>query len=223
MTHGDDDGVRMPPRIAPQQIVILPILRDEAKKQEVMSYCEALKADLQKEAMDGQPLRVKLDARDIASADKRWEWIKKGAPLLLEIGPRDIEGGKVCVTRRNQMSAGKQFIARDAFVKNAAAELLAIQKSLFAAALAFRKARTVSNITDWKAFEAYFKKDDDNGFTGEQGFVIAKWSGDPASLEKLAPLGVTVRCIPFEQSGTKGACVLTGAPATQEVIFARAY
>ncbi len=223
MTHGDDDGVRMPPRIAPQQIVILPILRDEAQKQEVMAYCEALKTDLQKETMDGQPLRVRLDARDADMTGKRWEWIKKGAPLLLEIGPRDVEGSKVCVTRRDQLSNGKQFVARNAFVKSAAGELMAIQKSLFETALAFRKARTVTNIIDWKTFEEYFKKDSDNSFMGGQGFVVAKWSGNPDSLAKLDPLGVTVRCIPFEQTGTKGTCVLTGAPATQEVIFARAY
>jgi len=223
MTHGDDDGVKMPPRIAPHQVVILPILRDDGKKQEVMAYCESLKADLQKETMDGQPLRVKVDARDVSSADKRWEWIKKGAPLLLEIGPRDVDGRQVCVTRRDQLAEGKKFLEREAFVKNASAELMAIQKSLFEAALAFRKARTVSNIRDWNAFEAYFKKDGDSSFAGGQGFVIAKWSGDPASLARLDPLGVTVRCIPFEQSGTKGVCILTGVPATQDVIFARAY
>jgi prolyl-tRNA synthetase len=223
MAHGDDDGMKMPPRVAPHQIVILPILREDSPKQEVMDYCESLKKELQAEMFDGQPLRVKIDVRDIAGGEKRWEWIKKGAPLLVEVGPRDVEGGKVCLTRRDQLGAGKRFIARNEFVKSAATELAAAQKALFDAVLAFQRSRTVTDIKDWAAFESYFAKDADNSFTAGQGFVRAKWSGDPASLAKLEPLGVTVRCIPFDQSGTKGVCVLTGAPATQEVIFARAY
>ncbi|MDD5586509.1 MAG: proline--tRNA ligase [Alphaproteobacteria bacterium] len=223
MTHADDDGMKTPPRIAPWQIVIIPIVRDEAQKQAVMQYCETLQAGLKAQTLDGLPLRVKLDSRGIQSADKRWEWIKKGAPLLLEIGPRDVEGGKVCVTRRDQLAAGKRFIERGEFVRTVSAELAAIQKALFDAALAFQKSRLVTDIKDWAAFEVYFAKDADNTFSSGQGFVRAKWSGDEASLEKLEPLGVTVRCIPFDQDGKTGVCVLTGKPATQDVIFARAY
>ena len=88
-----------------------------------------------------KPLRVKLDVRDIAGADKKWEWIKKGAPLLLEIGPRDVEGGKVCLMRRDQLAQGKRFLAREEFVAAAAAELAGVQKNLFDQALAFQKTR----------------------------------------------------------------------------------
>jgi len=223
MTHGDDDGIRTPPRVAPWQIVILPILRDDAQRQKVMEYCETLKAELQAKTFDGQSLRVKLDARDIQGTDKRWEWIKKGAPLLLEIGPRDVEGGQVCVTRRHQLGNGKSFVSRAEFVSEAEGALAAIQQALFDAALAFRKKRLITDIKDWASFEAYFSKDADNSFATGQGFVRAKWSGDESSLAKLDPLGVTVRCIPFDQDGRPGTCVLTGAKATQDVIFARAY
>ena len=223
MTHGDDNGMQMPPRIAPQQIVILPILREGAQNDAVIKYCKTLKTALQAQTFKGLPLRVRLDARDIQGSDKRWEWIKKGAPLLLEIGPRDVEGEKVCVTCRDQLSAGKRFMARAEFLQNAVAELTAIQKALFDAALALRKSRLMMDIKDWAAFESYFKKDDDNSFSSGQGFVRAKWSGNEASLAKLDPLGVTVRCIPFDQDGKTGPCVLTGKPATQDIIFARAY
>jgi prolyl-tRNA synthetase len=223
MTHGDDDGMRMPPRIAPHQIVIAPIARDDSDRAKVMEYCEKLHAELQALNFAGAAVRVKLDARDIAGADKKWEWIKKGAPLLLEIGQRDIDGGKVCVTRRDQLAQGKRFIARDEFVDAAVAELAAIQKNLLGEALAFQKSRTVTDIKTRAAFEAYFKKDADNTFVGGQGFVRAKWSGDPESLKIIDDLGVTVRCIPFDQDGKQGVCVLTGAAATQDVIFARAY
>ncbi|MDX2027956.1 MAG: proline--tRNA ligase [Alphaproteobacteria bacterium] len=221
MTHADDDGMKMPPRIAPWQIVIAPMFREDSDRNQILAYCEALKNDLQKQSYGGQPLRVKLDARDITGADKKWGWIKKGAPLLLEIGPRDVEGGKVCVLRRDQ--PGKKFPTREEFVASAVAELEAIQKGMFDAALAFQKHRTAVNIHDRAAFEAYFKKSGDNNFVGEQGFVRAKWSGDPASLKILDELGVTVRCIPFDQDGTEGPCVLTGAKTKQTAIFAAAY
>lgn len=223
MTHADDDGMRMPPRIAPQQVVITPITRDEADRAKVMDYCEKLRADLAALNYAGQPLRVKLDARDIPSADKKWEWVKKGAPLLLEIGLRDIDGGKVCVTRRDKMVDGKRFQPRDEFVGGVVAELAAIQQGLFDQALAFQKARTVSNIKTRAEFEAYFKKDAENTFAGGQGFVRAKWAGDMDSLKIIEELGVSIRCIPFDQDGKAGICVLTGKPATEEVIFARAY
>jgi prolyl-tRNA synthetase len=223
MAHADDDGMRMPPRVAPWQIVIAPILREGSDSQKTIAYCEALKNDLQHQSYEGLPLRVKLDTRDIGGADKKWEWIKKGAPMLLEVGPRDVDGGEVCLTRRDQMVQGKRFIARDEFIKMAAAELGAAQKNLFDEALTFRCKRMVTNIKTKAEFDAYFGKESDNSFTSGQGFVRAKWSGNPASLKMLDDLGVTIRCIPFDQDSKTGTCVLTGATATQDVIFARAY
>jgi len=223
MAHSDDNGLRTPPRLAPWQIVIVPITRNDADKQAVIDYCESLKKELQSLTYAGEALRIKLDARDISGSDKKWEWVKKGAPLVLEIGLRDIEGGKICITRRDQLEQGKKFIPRTEFVSSVVAELTSIQKSLFDQALTFQKARIVTDITTRAAFDAYFGKDADNTFSGGQGFVRAKWSGDKASLDALDALGVTVRCIPFDQNGVEGKCVLTSAPATQEVIFARAY
>ncbi len=224
MAHADDDGMKMPPRIAAQQIVVCPIMREGADAQATMDYCAALKSELEAQSFGGRPLRVKIDNRDIAGGDKKWEWIRKGAPLLLEIGPRDVSGGQVCLTRRDRLKDGKKFMPRAEFVGKAANELAEIQKSMFEAALAFRDARTVTDITDCKGLENYFTKGgDENGFASGQGFVRAPWYGDPASLAALDPLGVTVRCIPLEQSGNGGKCVLTGKPASQEAIFARAY
>lgn len=223
MTHGDDNGMRTPPRIAPWQIAIIPVLRGDSDKASVLAYCEALQAALQSKIYAGSCLRVKIDRRDISGADKKWDWIKKGAPLVLEIGPRDVEGGKVCLVRRDQMDKGKRIQSRDEFIAGAADELAAIQKNLFDQALQFMQSRTVRNIKTWAEFEAYFKKHDENGFASGQGFVRAKWAADLKSLEKLEDLGVTIRCIPFDQDGQEGACVLTGKLAKQDVIFARAY
>lgn len=223
MTHADDNGMKMPPRIAPHQVVILPILRDDGSQDKVLSYCEQLKADLLCETMDGLPIRVKIDKRDISGSDKRWEWVKKGAPLIIEIGPKDVANRQVCITRRDQLDNGKRFEDRGTFVGAVGNELASIQQALFEAAQAFRAQRLTRDITDWKSFQAYFEKSDQESFAGTQGFVRAKWCGDETSLAKLDPLGVTVRCIPFDQDGKEGTCVLTGQPATQDVIFARAY
>ena len=223
MTHADDDGMRMPPRIAPQQIIIAPIFRNDADRATVMAYCDALRTALKAQNYAGAPLRVRIDMRDISGADKRWEWIKKGVPLLLEIGPRDVEGGKVCLTRRDQLSQGKRFIVRDEFIQTAVAELEAMQKNLFDEALALQRARTVVDIKTRADFDAYFSKDADSTFSSGQGFVRAKWCGDPESLKILDQYAVTVRCIPFDQDGKAGTCVLTGVPATQDAIFSRAY
>lgn len=223
MTHGDDNGMRVPPRVAPYQVVIIPVTREGADNEAVRVYCEELRADLLSSTYEGESIRIKIDARDIPGGDKRWEWIKRGAPLILEVGPKDIANRQVCVTRRDRLEEGKVFEDRAVFCGNIGHRLGAIQKALFDAACALRKERTATNIKDWAAFEAYFSGDGENSFNGKQGFVRAKWCGDEASLAKLEPLGVTVRCIPFDQNGNEGTCVLTGKPATQDVIFAKAY
>ncbi|MFY9287981.1 MAG: aminoacyl--tRNA ligase-related protein, partial [Alphaproteobacteria bacterium] len=223
MTHADDDGMRMPPKVAPQQVMIIPIMREDTDKKAVTAYCEKLRADLMQQTYNGQPLRVRIDARDISGADKKWEWIKKGVPLLIEVGPRDVGEGKVCLIRRDKMADGKRFIPRDEFVAAASTELDGMQKNLFDQALAYQKQRTVTNIKTKAEFDAYFSKDADNTFVSGQGFVRAKWSGDPASLKLMDEHAVTIRCVPFDQDGKEGVCVLTGKPATQDVIFARAY
>ncbi|MGB9152801.1 MAG: proline--tRNA ligase [Alphaproteobacteria bacterium] len=223
MGHSDDNGLRVPPRVAPWQIVIIPIQRTDADKPTVHAYCESLKEALQAQNYAGDRVRVKIDMRDISGSDKKWDWVKKGAPLILEIGPRDVEGGKVCITRRDQLDQGKRFAVREEFIGGIVAELAAIQQNLFDQASAFMKARTVTNIKTRAEFDAYFNKSDDSNYATASGFVRAKWSGDTNSLAALDALGVTIRCIPFDQDGKPGTCVLTGAPATQDVIFAKAY
>ncbi|MEJ0062073.1 MAG: proline--tRNA ligase [Alphaproteobacteria bacterium] len=225
MAHADDDGLRLPPAIAPQQIVIVPILREGADHDAVLGYAEKVLASLKAQSFNSLPVRAKIDKRDMAAQEKRWEWIRKGVPLILEIGPRDVEGGQVAVVRRDQMTAKKRFVGADEFSSQLGAELAEIQQALFAEAKTLRDTRTVTDVTSFAELEKYFGKSGggDNGFTGGQGFVRGKWCGCETSLAMLDPLGVTVRCIPFDQDGKTGTCVLTGKPATQDVIFARAY
>jgi prolyl-tRNA synthetase len=223
MTHADDNGMRVPPKLAPQQIMIVPITRPDDDQTKVMNYIEKLKLALLEQHYAGEKLRVRVDNRDLSSSDKRWEWIKKGTPLVLEIGMRDVDGNKICVNRRDQLAAGKRFDEFDKFVSGVVAELGDIQQGMFDAALKYQQERTVRNITTFQDFEAYFSKDADNTFSSGQGFVVAKWCGEAESLALIEKFGVTIRCIPFDGDVTPGKCVLTGKPATQEVIFARAY
>ncbi len=222
MTHADDDGLRLPPAIAPQQVVIVPIWRDEADSGRVLAFCEQVLARLKNTAWAGEPVRAKLDARDIPGADKRWQWIKKGVPLILEVGPRDVDGQNVALTRRIDISAKKSIIPLAEL--DVAHELTACQETLYQQALDLRNARTRTDIDSLAAFKAYFGENGENSFNNGQGFVRAPFCGDEnAVADLLKSLGVTIRCIPADQPPLLGPCILTGHKAAYDVIFARAY
>ncbi|MEP3723092.1 MAG: aminoacyl--tRNA ligase-related protein, partial [Parasphingorhabdus sp.] len=121
MTHGDDDGMRVPPLIAPYQVVIVPMLRDKPEDEAVLDYCKALAKDVAKLRAFDEPVRVKLDISGAKTQVKRWSWIKKGAPIVLEIGPRDMAEGKVAMVRRDDLyqENGKlntKFLTKDEFI-----------------------------------------------------------------------------------------------------------
>lgn len=218
MTHGDDDGLRVPPTVAPHQIVILPISRDEEAAARVMPAAHELAKKLNAENAFGEPLRAHVDVRDINAGEKRWSWIKKGVPLIVELGPKDLDNSSVMVTRRTDIYAkGAEDI--DVFVGAAPEHLEAIQKKLYADALSLRDGRIETGITDFDGFKKYFATED----SSKLGFVRAKWCGDKESEEMLKDLSVSIRCLPYDQDGIKGKCVITGRPATTEAIFAKSY
>ncbi|MEN3163314.1 proline--tRNA ligase [Tistrella mobilis] len=223
MTHSDDDGLRLPPAVAPAQIVILPIIRDEASEAQVMPAVEALAKRLSGERYLDLPVRVEVDRRDMNAGEKRWSWIKRGVPVILEVGPRDVASGSVAVTERTALDQKKAFLPQDELVSGISDRLAAIHKRLYDEAAAFRETRIRTDITDYEAFRAFFSKEGSD-FTGGLGFVRAPWCGTRESEAKLDDLGVTIRCLPYDQGDVAGkACVLTGAPATVEAIFAKSY
>ena len=221
MTHGDDDGLRLPPRIAPRQVMIVPIVRSPDQQEAVFAYADGIAQELAAQAFDGAPVRVRVDKRDMPSQDKRWEWIKKGTPIVAEVGPRDIESGSVAYVRRDRLAEKKTIASRAEFVGTVAAQLAELHKALYDQALAYRERRTRTDITDFAAFREYFAGSDT--YAAERGFVRAKWCGEKGTEAMLGALGVSIRCLPFDQSGTEGRCVLTGKPATIDAIFAKAY
>src|SRR5579862_8298868 len=130
MTHGDDDGLRLPPAIAPRQIVIVPILRDKPEDGEVLAYADALAKALNGQSALGERLRALVDVRGMRSADKRWDWVRRGAPVIVEVGPRDAASGQVTFMRRDRLRDGEkiasQSTSREAFVGGAPAMLAEI-------------------------------------------------------------------------------------------------
>jgi prolyl-tRNA synthetase len=225
MTHSDDVGLRLPPRVAPKQIVIVPILRD-GTEDKVLDYAASVVEKLKNVTYAGETVRVQLDKRNRPAPDKKWEWIKKGAPLVLEIGPRDVDGGQVAVRNRLDVDAKPSFMAVDDFVAQVPDMLDNIQTTLFAQAKDYLDANTRDDIADVASFKKFFEeKNEYLRSGGKVGFIRAPWSGDiDASEPILKELSATIRCLPLEQSGKAlGTCVLTGKPAVVEAIFARNY
>ena len=228
MTHGDDDGLRVPPRIAPHQIVILPMLRDDDGDEALLAYCEELRAALASQWALGEPVRVLLDKRAGKATQKRWGWVKKGVPLILEIGGRDAAGGQVSVVRRDRLwrEDGKvNFVAqsRADFLAAAVGELESVQASLHAEATARRDAQIHRGVTDLAGLEAFFAED-----KRYPGWVELVWSRPTGAalddvVAKLKALKLTIRNTPMNGEPVSGTCPFTGEPAVERIYVARAY
>lgn len=226
MTHGDDDGLRCPPQIAPQQVVIIPMLRDDDGDAGVLDYCKALASELRVQSAFGEPVRVLFDTKATKAQTKRWSWVKKGAPIIVEIGPRDVEGSKVAVIRRDRLyqDSGKlatAFTPRAEFVTQAAALLEEIQSALYTEAKARLDANIARDVTD---LAAHFKGDDAKFV----GWVEVQWSRPTgAALEKiveqLKALKLTMRNAPLDAEKADGLCFFTGEPAVERVLVGRTY
>ncbi len=229
MTHSDDDGFVCPPRIAPAHVVILPILFKAENPDAVLEYCRKLAAELSAQTYAGRPIEVEVDNREASGGDKLWGWIKKGIPLRVEIGPRDIASDTVFVGRRDKPTKEKKSVARAEFVAEISNILADIQTGLFERAKAFRAEHTrVINAKDkfFKFFSATSEPGKPTPIHG--GFALAHFCGDPELEEQIKKEhGITVRCIPapgqLEGTDEEGKCIFTGKPSKQRVLWAKAY
>ncbi|WP_374405656.1 proline--tRNA ligase [Pelagerythrobacter sp.] len=228
MTHGDDDGLRVPPRIAPWQIVILPMLRDKPEDAALLEYCEALRAALASGSALGEPVRVLLDSKPGKAAAKRWDWVRKGAPVIVEVGGRDMEGGVVSLLRRDRLwgEDGKPAFAaptREAAAQAIPAMLEDIQQALFAEARERREANVTRGVETMDALKQFFAS---NG--RYPGWVEVQWSKPTGAaleqvVEALKALKLTVRNVPIDAAPADGTCLFTGDPAVERVLVGRAY
>ncbi|MBN1671290.1 MAG: proline--tRNA ligase [Kiritimatiellae bacterium] len=223
MTHSDDDGLVLPPRIAPAHIVILPIVHKDEVRGQVLEYCERLAAELRALQYDQRPLQVELDAREGRGGEKMWSWIKKGVPIWLEAGPRDIAADAVFVGRRDRGPQARVSQPRAEFVGSVLTQLDEIQNGLFERARAFRDQHTV-RIDSKDAFYAFFTPANAEKPEIHGGFAECHWSGDPAVEEAVkADLNVTIRCIPLDGQEEAGTCVISGKRSKRRVVFGKAY
>ncbi len=228
MVHGDDDGLRVPPRIAPWQIVIVPMLRDAPEDADLIAYCKALQADLAALSAFGEPVRALLDLKPVKAQTKRWGWVKKGAPIIVEVGGRDMAGGAVSVIRRTALyrADGKldsQTVARGDFVGAAAVMLADVQASLHSEARARLDAGIARDVADFAGLERHFADSVKN-----PGWVEVQWARPTgaaldAVAERLKALKLTLRNVPLDVQPADGACIFTGAPAVERVLVGRAY
>ncbi|AQR73751.1 proline--tRNA ligase [Sphingomonas sp. LM7] len=226
MVHGDDDGLRVPPRVAPWQVVIVPMLRDQPEDAEIVAYCKTLQQELAVFSVFGEPVRALLDQRPAKAATKRWGWVKKGAPIVIEVGGRDVAGGNVSVIRRDRLyrEDGKldsSVVPRGQLVDEATQMLESIQQALYSQARERMDANIRRDVTDFAALEKAFEG-------SKPGWVEVNWSKPTGAeldkvVERLKALKLTVRNVPGDAAVAEGACIFTGAPAVERILVARAY
>jgi len=208
MTHGDDQGLILPPKLAPIQVVVVPIWRNNGQKGIVMQAVERVK-----EALDG--LRIEIDDRESYSAGWKFnEWEMKGVPLRIEIGPRDVQKEQAVLARRDIVGKqGKSFVPMAGLRGRVVEMLETVQQALYDRALTFREANTVE-ATDYDQIKEAVS----------DRFVRAYWCGDPEDEARFKEdTRATNRCIPLDQDCRPGVCAICGKPAKEQAIFARAY
>ena len=229
MTHGDDDGLRVPPAIAPWQVVILPMLRDKPEDAALIEYCEALRAMLAGQSALGESVRVLLDTRPGKAAAKRWDWVRKGAPVIIEVGGRDMENGVVSLLRRDALwneETGKpafQTPTREVAGQTIPDVLADMQAAMLVAARERRDANVTRGVTDFVGVETFFSSNEK--YTGWVEVQWAKPTGPEleAVVERLKALKLTIRNVPRDGAPVDGYCIFTGRPATERILLARAY
>ena len=215
MTHADDDGMVIPPKLAPAHAVILPIYKNDEERSAVLAYCESLKSELAQQTYDGAAVRVRIDDRDLRGGEKKWQWVKRGVPLRIEVGPRDVSGNGAFVARRDEGVKGTGTPRAD-LVANIAKTLDEMQQNLYDRAKARREQATVK-IDTLAEFEKYFAED------APGGFALCHFVDGPEMEAKCKELKVTPRCIPLEAEAEAGTCIFSGAKSEVRGVFARAY
>jgi len=216
MTHSDDDGLVLPPKLAPKQIVILPIIKGDDTRQTVLDYCQSLKQDLESQYYADGKIRVMIDDRDMRGGEKKWYHVKRGVPLRVEVGPRDIENNQVFVGRRD--TGESQSFGRDEFLEGIVGILEQFQQGLFDRALKLREDNS-KEINSLEEFEEYFSSEEGQGGFASCYFV----EGDQKVLDVIAKYKVTIRCMPLDGNDEPGTCIFTGQPSNRRAIFGRSY
>ncbi len=216
MTHSDDNGLILPPRVASAHVVIIPFIPKNGDKESICEYCEKLKQQISSVNYHGSTLDVKVDDRDLRSGEKAWQWIKKGVPLRIEVGPKEMEANKVSLFKRTEDPKQRHELSEKEVTSKLSDILDDIQKELFARAKGRLNSQT-KEINSKEEFYEYFKQKN-------PGFALVHYNPDHSFEEKIQQdLGVTVRCIPLEKKKEKGICPFSNQESSQRVIYAKSY
>jgi prolyl-tRNA synthetase len=216
MIHSDDDGLVLPPKIAPTQIIIIPIIQKEQDQDQILAYAKTISNKISQLQYNNDKIKVKIDTRDTKTAGKGWHWVKKGVPIRLEIGMKEVEQESVFMGRRDKTNKERESVNLDDFITQAPEILSQIQNNLYNKALKFQEDNThVINSKD--EFINYFSEKNKNN----AGFAKIFWAGDAKLEDEISKkYSISIRCIPFNSK--KGKCIFTDKEGV-EVIFARAY
>ncbi len=223
MCHGDDDGLRLPPRIAHKQIVILPIVPKPEMQNDIFDYCETIARQLRECQYYGKGLSVFIDKRDRRGGEKNWEWIKKGVPLRIEVGPKDKESNTITLCRRDKPHKEKIQIRLENMQEEVVSILESVQQNYYLQAKKYRDENIRRDLTTLAELKDFFTPKNAEKPEIHGGFVLAKWCGDEQTEKMLDDMKISIRCLPLEQSKTEGKCILTGQNATLDAIFAKSY
>lgn len=223
MVHGDDDGLRLPPRIAPRQIVIVPVVPKPELEADILRFADEVLRRISALSFAGEPIRAYTDLREKRGGEKNWEWIKKGVPLRLEIGPKELEGKCVALSRRDRPHKEKEKWSLDLLVEKLPPLLEEMQHGYFEQAKKGRDSQIYTHLKTFEEMKAFFTPKNLEKPEIHGGFLLAKWCGDPETEKMLEELKVTIRCLPLEQRGGTAPCILTGRPSTIDAIFAKSY
>jgi prolyl-tRNA synthetase len=212
MIHSDDDGLILPPKIATCHVVILPIIHKEDGG--ILKYCHALKEELQKCLFNGRDVEVVVDDRDMRGGEKKWQWVKKGVPLRIEVGMKEMQESMLTIFARD--TDGFVKIKKEDLLQKIALLLNDMQERMLKKAKQFL-ADNILEVHSKEEFYANIAKED-------AGFILCYFHEDAALEEKIKnEFNATIRCIPLEQKQDKGKCIFSNKPTDKQVIFARAY
>lgn len=211
MAHSDDNGLVLPPKLAPIQVVIIPIYRKDEEFDAISEKAKELMAELRKAGVS-----VKFDNRDTHKPGWKFaEYELKGVPLRIAIGPRDLENGTVEIARRDTLTKEQFDLSSSPIATKITSMLEEIQENIYSKALTFKNEQT-TEVNSWEEFQQVLEE--------KGGFLSAHWDGTPETEEKIKELTkATIRCIPLDQVKGEGKCVYSGKPSPGRVLFAKAY
>lgn len=221
MTHSDDDGLRIPPRLAPKHVVIIPSGFKDLEKRD--AYIAAIERAFEGIQFAGRDIVVEVDRREMNVGPKKYEWIQKGVPIRLEIGAREADGKEITVYRRDWDRQQCVHVPQEDIANYVVQSLGEIQDCYYNQAAGFLDSHINTEIRTLEELQDYYSNEKN------VGWVLAKWAGEDdvdaqkAEEELKKNYQVTIRCIPEQQSGTTGTCILTGKPATKDIILGKSY